>query len=138
MVEDLAVAREEILGPYRRERAEFQRIAMTLSRLSPLSAYTYSATRLAQTGPDQEARVQAAVERVREGLARVEADLGGRHNRRRNRGRPDLDILPRFQFAWEPVGERFSGAALDCAILIAGSVIFFLGTFVSFLRRDLV
>ena len=138
--DDIAMSREEILGPYRREKAQFARVAMTLSRTSPLAAYTYAATRFAQTGPSQDDRVREAVERVREGLARVEVEVSSTRGHRRGSRQdqdPFFDRLPRLQFDWETPRDRLAGAALDCALLLAASVMCFLGAYVSFLRKDL-
>lgn len=138
--EDYAEEREAIVRPYVRERAQFAALAQGLSRLSPLASYTYAATRLAQTGPEQEPRLVVAIERLREGLARVESDLhSGKIRQRRDNGSGlNIDVLPRFQFAWESLEERLAATAIDAGLLLAGCVLFFLGTFVSFLRMDLV
>lgn len=138
--EEYAEERKAIIGPYVRERAQFAKLAQGLSRLSPLASYTYAATRLAQTGPEQEPRIDGAIERLREDLARVEMDIrSGKIRDDRDNGRGlNLDVLPQFRFEWEPLADRLAGAGLDAAILFAGSVIFFLGTYVSFLRMDLV
>lgn len=137
---DYAEERESIIRPYARERAQFARLAQGLSRLSPFASYTYASTRLAQTGPEQEPRVDQSLERLRKGLANVEAGVRSGKIRSRTGDGKDLNlgVLPKYQFQWEELMDRLAGAAVDAALLFAGTVIFFLGTFVSFLRMDLV
>ena len=137
---EYAQERNAIIGPYKRERAEFSRLAQGLSRLSPLACYTYAATRLAQTGPEQEPRMEESLERLRLGLGKLEIELRARRVKARSRDGEglNLDILPRFQFEWQGLGERIAAVGIDAALLMAGCVIFFLGTYVSFLRMDLV
>ena len=139
---DYARVRESILGPYRNERTRFARVAMGLSRISPLASYTYGATRLANTGPRTDEGIDEAIEQLRIGLADTEAELrkgrrwgGGRRNRER---KINIDMLPKFQYEPESIRERIVGASTDAVILVAMNILFFLGTYVSFLRMDLV
>jgi hypothetical protein len=50
----------------------------------------------------------------------------------------DLSDMPRFDFTGEPISSGLQRALLDLAILILLNILFFMGTYVSFLRQSVI
>ncbi len=122
---------------YREKRNRQIRIGMDLSRISPVSSYTYTTAALARTDFEhQEAFVRAAKryqidfssffnEQVRE---MVKTGLQG--------AKLDLTGFPEFRFRLETLDESLTHVWIDIILLFLFSTAFFMLAFISFIRAD--
>jgi len=125
--------------------AKQTRLAETLGRLSPSSAWTYAAVSLTQTGPDAYKRFG----RARKRLPRDMASFGG--TIRESKGKwPDFKVedVPYLDGSWAGaatgkasrsspyVADAVHGALNDVLILAILNVAFFMAAFACFLRYD--
>ncbi len=110
----------EIENQYRNRLHYLVRLSTNLSRLSPASSYLFLITALTRTGVEDNERFKDAVIRYREETFMKE--------------RKDI---PRFIYT-EPVLRNTlrSDVYLDFGVLLLFNVIFFMGTYMAFLRYD--
>ena len=127
----------QIEGAYRDKRNRQIQIGMDLSRISPVSSYTYTTAALARTDFEhQETFVRAAKryqmdftrfynEQVREiiktGIQEAKLDLTG---------------FPEFRFRQETLDESLTHVWIDIILLLLFSTTFFMLAVISFLRAD--
>ena len=123
-------------------------LSQNLARLSPSAGYLLAGTRLAGTGPDLFTHFSSAVERFH-----------GAHDDFRNQmyrnvsswrsggsGRPEMELedddwfdpddVPRLSVFSESLSEAFDAALFDILLLVVFNVLFFLLSYVLFLRYD--
>lgn len=119
-------------------------LSQNLARLSPSASYLFAVTRLSGTGPSQFAHFSAAVERFQESHQEFErsAYSGGsiRFTRQGVEGVPDdwfdADAVPRLQVFQEGPSEAFDAALFDILLLTVFNVLFFMLSYLFFLRYD--
>ncbi len=111
-------------------------LAQTLGRLSPSVCWTYAATALMNTGP-------AAYEQFREARERLLKDMGDfaerlyRHRARTGEWQEiSADEVPRLQVAMVGTAVAFRSALNDVLILAILNIVFFMSSFMIFLRYD--
>jgi ABC-type transport system involved in multi-copper enzyme maturation permease subunit len=124
-------------------------IARTLSRISPISCYTYVVTELAGTGTfeihnfwDNARRFQ---EQVKQRLYDKRTLRWYGSTKMRGAWRedayvadfdPEKEPVPHLSYSTVSVGEALHGETFDIILLLVFSVIFFAASYVSFLRYD--
>lgn len=131
----------------RNEKVNQEKLAFTLSRFSPASAYKLTAMNLADTGTGLKNEYEDAMKDYRTTFSMfVEAKR--EEDRRANRGRRgpgnnnndddalDLSELPRFEPPEQSYKEAVGPTIIDLGILSVFSVLAFAGAFMSFLRYD--
>ena len=141
--EETEQRKRKLDGFYKDRMSRQTSLSQNLARLSPSASYLLAATRLAGTGPDLFAHFSDAVERFH-----------GAHDDFRNRmygnvswrGGPNPDIqdedwfdpgdVPRLSMFSESLSEAFDGALFDILLLVVFNVLFFLLSYVFFLRYD--
>ena len=127
----------KIENAYREKRNRQIQIGVDLSRISPVSSYTYIVAVLARTGLEhQEAFVQAA--------KRYQIDFSSFFNEQYRKmvrtlpqeTKPDLTGFPEFSFRPETLSESLAHTWVDIILLFLFSASFFMAAFISFLRAD--
>jgi hypothetical protein len=107
-------------------------LAHVLGRISPFTSYARIVTTLAWTGPAFEYHLRRHMREYEDQLRRITTD--GLHD---GVGlRPEL--IPHFHYQPPPLARRFMDAIMDWVILLAGTVVFFLGAYVSFITREVI
>lgn len=134
----------------RNRKAEQERLAFTLSRFSPASAYRLVAMNLAGTGTSLKSRYEEAARGYKEEFARFvdEGSGGNAHSitfRRSSGGAQmsfggqnelDLSGMPRFVAPRLGFSEAAASSPVEMGLLAAQSLLCFVLGFVGFLRYD--
>ncbi|MEM8485853.1 MAG: ABC transporter permease subunit [Bacteroidota bacterium] len=132
----------------RNQKTTQERMAFTLSRFSPASAYKLTAMQMANTGTELKSEYEDAmkayrtsfsqfVEAKREEERKKNAGQGG-FGRNRNQEQEPLDLaeLPRFEAPAQEYAEAIAPSIIDFGLLSLFSIAAFGGAFVSFIRYD--
>ncbi len=133
-------------------RAVQERLAFTLSRVSPASAYQLAAMSLAGTDLDLKKRYEEAMttyrtqftdyansktEDVPSGIRiSFDSEKGMSFESPRDQASLDLTDMPAFVPPTQQLGATMSGIVVDSGLLIFFSLLAFAGAFVAFLRYD--
>ena len=130
----------------RNEKVAQEKLAFTLSRFSPASAYKLTAMNLADTGTSLKNEYEDAMKDYRATFTRF-VDEKREEDRRANRGRRgpgsnddddplDLSELPRFEAPEQSYSQSVQPTIIDLGILSVFSVLAFAGAFMAFIRYD--
>ena len=132
----------------RNQKVEQEKMAFTLSRFSPASAYKLTAMQMANTGTNLKSTYEDAmkayrtsftqfVESKREEERKKNQGRGG-FGRRNQDDREPLDIaeLPRFEAPKQEYSEAVAPSILDFGLLSLFSIAAFGGSFLAFIRYD--
>ena len=132
----------------RNQKVAQEKLAFTLSRFSPASAYKLTAMHLANTGTELKSKYEDAMKAYRTTFTRfVDAKRAEDQQRNRGRGRSrfgsdddqeplDLGELPRFDAPTQSYKESVAPGIVDFGLLSLFSIAAFAGAFVAFLRYD--
>ncbi|NND70373.1 MAG: DUF3526 domain-containing protein, partial [Rhodothermales bacterium] len=130
----------------RNQKAQQERLAFNLSRVSPSSAYQLAAMNLAGTHTSLKERYEASMEAYRAAFSefvndqrnkeRLERMRGNDRNRNQEPERLDLSELPRYEAPGHTFSEAVAPSIFDFGLLGIFSVVAFAGAFLSFLRYD--
>lgn len=128
----------------RNQKADQERLAFNLSRISPSSAYQLAAMNLAGTHTSLKERYESAMESYRTVFTdfvnekRKQERLDNNRSRNSNQEpeRLDLKELPRFKAPDHTFAEAVSPSIFDFGLLGMFTVVAFAGAFVSFIRYD--
>ncbi|MFC1734896.1 ABC transporter permease subunit [Candidatus Hydrogenedentota bacterium] len=134
---------QEIMSEQRRMARAYNRQLLTnieitrnISRVSPVAAYIYAATDLAQTGIDKKLRYQEELQSYQH---RLTSYLNKKHrDYHKNDEEVDLSDAPRFDLRSLNISQRSSLIIFDLALLCVCAVIFFMAAFITFLRMDII
>ena len=136
---------EEIIRAFERKLAHQIDVARALSRISPASSYIYASTDIGGTGIRNEGRLIASLRTYqREFSQYVEAKMEASGQQFTHWGSSDNDEeydvsdMPVFNYTSEEVSDRASSRMTDILLLAIYAVLFFMGTFLSFLRMDVI
>ena len=130
----------------RNEKMAQEKLAFTLSRFSPASAYKLTAMNLADTGTSLKNEYEDAMKDYRTTFTQF-VESKREQERQANRGRRgpgsnnddeplDLAELPRFEAPEQSYKEAVGPTIIDLGILSVFSVLAFAGAFLSFIRYD--
>ena len=137
-----------------REQSQ-QRLAYTLSRISPASAFQLAAMSIAGTGIDLKTRYEDAMQAYRTMFVafrekkqkesggfggiriRVDTDRGFSFQAGRDQGSLDVNEMPKFTPPRIQFAEAVNPALLDAGLLAGCTVIAFAAAFVAFFRYDI-
>jgi ABC-type transport system involved in multi-copper enzyme maturation permease subunit len=115
-----------------------QNLAVNLSRVSPASALLFSCMSLARTGISEHERFLNSVKSYKPIFTKwVNAkmmktlNMGGGEQ-----PRPELSDMPQFEFKPERLSESVVRMLPDLALMVFLIILFFVGSYVSFLRYD--
>jgi ABC-type transport system involved in multi-copper enzyme maturation permease subunit len=115
-----------------------QNLAVNLSRVSPASALMFSSMSLARTGISEHERFLNSVKSYKPIFTKwVNAkmmrtlNLGGGEQ-----PKPELSDMPQFEFKPERLSESVVRMLPDLALMVFLIILFFVGSYVSFLRYD--
>ncbi len=119
-------------------------LSQNLARLSPSASYLLAVTRLAGTGPDLFEHFSDAVERFqgahndfRQGMySNISEWRGASGPVLRNQDWFDAGDVPRLSMFSESLSEAFDAALFDILLLAVFNVLFFLLSYLFFLRYD--
>lgn len=114
------------------KKVEQTALAHALARVSPFASYSHIVATLAWTGPDFGRHLLYGMreyeDRLRElTTAGMKEDLPYEPER-----------IPYFRYTPPPVAKRFMMAYMDWLLLGVGTIIFFLGAYVSFVTKDIL
>lgn len=125
---------------YQTKRRRQQMLAFNLSRISPSSAMTFSALRLAKTGIAERERFMNSIRTYKPVFARWYNTKKVQHTEMKwfepQPPKPSFEDMPRHAFVPETLGDSLYSIRYDLTLLILLNIILFAGTFVSFLRYD--
>ena len=132
----------------RNQKIAQEKMAFTLSRFSPASAYKLTAMQMANTGTELKSTYEDAMKAYRASFTRF-VDAKREEERRLNRGRGgppgrnndnqeplDLSELPRFEPPAQSYAEAVAPSIVDFGLLSFFSIAAFAGAFLAFLRYD--
>jgi len=138
-------AREE--EKYARDVQRQVDLTKNLSRISPVSAYIYAVTDLANTGIEREKHLKEYLWRYQEQFLdflrdkftaddseRIHSIFGGFFREPEY----NLDDMPRFRYQPMDLAERLKYAMVDIVVLFAFALIFFILAYMSFLRAEII
>ena len=119
-------------------------LSQNLARLSPSASYLFAATRLAGTGPDLFRHFSEAVERFQDAHSDFRRGMFRNITSWDQATGPQLGEadwfdpadVPRFSMFSESLSEAFDAALFDILLLAVFNVLFFLLSYVLFLRYD--
>ena len=136
--------RREMLEEFYRDKLSLQvSVSQNLARLSPSASYLFATTRLAGTGPTLSEQFARADRQFRENVQefmndiyRGGVDWGPQGPQVKNPDWFNLDDIPRFTMAEEGLSESLDAALTDILLLVIYNVVFFMGSYLFFLRYD--
>lgn len=106
-------------------------LAQAIGRLSPFASYAHIVTTLAWTGPEFGKHLLTA-------MREYEERLGTLTTQGMKEGLSfGPERIPYFHYQAPPVARRFMMALMDWILLAAGTIVFFLGAYVSFVKREI-
>jgi ABC-type transport system involved in multi-copper enzyme maturation permease subunit len=107
-------------------------LAQNIGRISPFTSYAQIVTALAWTSPEFDRHVRPALRAYEDQLRRVTTE-GMLED-----APFEPERIPFFRYTPTSLGRRFTMAVMDWVLLIAGTVVFFLGAYVSFVTREVI
>lgn len=107
-------------------------LAQSLGRISPLASYAQIVTALSWTGLDFERHLRTVMREYEDRIRVVVSD----NMRDGHAFVPEK--IPYFNYTPPSVGSRLAATLYDWAVLMTGTVVLFLGAFVSFVIRDVI
>ena len=118
-------------------------VSKHLSRVSPLSSFAYSACDISATGDNEQKAFVKAVGQYGETWGQYVGELwrkfweaGEGSSSPRDFGDFDVSDYPRFVYNGIPFGDRFEEIVSDLLLLVIWNVLFFMASYLSFLRYD--
>jgi len=133
-------ASEEIIRDFERKLQRQIDVARTVSRLSPMASYVYANTDIGETGVRHEHQLVRGLRVFQQQFSRyVEEKLRDHPGRGMGATEADYSIedMPVFSHKAEDLSARMSSRTTDILLLAIFAVLFFMGTFISFLRTDI-
>lgn len=131
----------------RNQKISQEKLAYTLSRFSPTSAYKLTAMQMSNTGTELKSRYEDAMKVYRTTFTQF-VDAKREEERQKNRGRSgnpfgnddqeplDLAELPRFEPPKQSYSEAVAPSIIDLGLLSLFSIVAFAGAFGAFTRYD--
>ena len=139
--DEINEATEEIVRQFERRLRRQVEVARDLTRISPVAAYVYACTDLGGTGVRYERRLIAEIRAYQRQFVRYVEEKIGEDSTVSWWGGTDenysIDDMPVFTYRTEPLEERMAARGTDILLLVLFGVIFFLLSFLSFLRTDI-
>jgi ABC-type transport system involved in multi-copper enzyme maturation permease subunit len=113
-------------------------LAINISRISPASALTFSTMSLARTGLDEHERFLASIRAYKPIFSRwLNSKMMKSLNLQTGQaGKVVLDDMPQHKFEPETLGRSFARTLPDFGLVLFLIIIFFAGSYISFLRYD--
>ena len=112
-------------------------LSKTLSRLSPASSFRYASTEIAHTGVGLFTGFKTAYQRFLDNFAEFADEINDQRN---NNELSDQwfqpEAIPKFKFPVSRLDDTLNNIFVDLLLLGIYNVVFFLGTYVFFLRYD--
>lgn len=119
-----------------RKKAQ-QTLAVNLSRISPASALTFGSMTLARTGVDEYDRFLASVRIYKPIFTKwINSKMGTNINTLIGGEQIKLDDMPQHSIEPEGLKTSLARALPDFSLMIVLIIVFFVGSYVSFLRYD--
>lgn len=116
-----------------KQKAAQFRLAISISRASPASSYTYAAADLAGTGFDRQERFLTAAMAYQEELVKYFSEMSMMQQRD---VKIDMDKLPVLDFREPSTSESWEMVWIDMLILFLFGACFFMIAYVGFVRSD--
>lgn len=129
----------ELENEYQAKRQKQQILALYLSRISPASALTFGAMSMGKTGIHEHERFLNSIKSYKPVFtkwANAKMMQNISFDRTAEQTKPDISDMPQHEFKPESLRDSFALAIPDFAVLILMIIVFFTGSFVSFLRYD--
>jgi hypothetical protein len=145
---EIAEVQDRIRGDHREEMLGQLRLAQNLMRISPMMTYTFLCEAVAGTGSFRSESFIAQVEKFRNEwrewiFSEDKKDKDSFHilsNERWTRSysqkEPDFEHLPRFSEEFPSLGDSLQSGLLDLYILILFNVLFFMLSYMVFMKYD--
>lgn len=128
----------ELERDYQIKRQSQQILALNLSRISPASALTFGAMSLGKTGINEHNRFLNSIKTYKPVFAQwVNAKIFKSLDLKTFKmPKPDISDMPQFEFKPMSLRNSFAMAIPDVVVMILMIILFFTGTYVSFLKYD--
>jgi ABC-type transport system involved in multi-copper enzyme maturation permease subunit len=142
--ENIGRIEETKLGEFQRGQNRQITATKNISRISPIAAYVYAATDVASTGVrKQEHFYQSVQEYQRQFETYVDRKMEGALSQGFMAffgGQQEYDVsdMPEFRYDEEELVRRVDYSLWDIVVLAGYSVVFFLASFVGFMKADLL
>ncbi len=122
---------------YQAKMRQQQRLAVNLSRVSPASALMFSSMSLARTGVNEHDRFLNSVKSYKPIFTKWVNEKQMRSlNIEGQQPKPDLSDMPQHEFTPEGLADSVKRILPDAFLMIFLIILFFVGSYVSFLRYD--
>jgi len=123
---------------YQIKMSQQQRLAVNLSRVSPASALMFSSMSLARTGVDEHERFLKSVKAYKPIFTKWVNQKIGTSPPAQEGQQPKLDLgdMPQQEFIPEGLADSVKRILPDVFLMIFLIILFFVGSYVSFLRYD--
>jgi ABC-type transport system involved in multi-copper enzyme maturation permease subunit len=133
--------RNKIQAAYDRQVRSQLDLAINLSRISPASSYTFASTSVTNTGISRQREFLQEAKQYQRAFSRyLNTKLAEGKGLGLDPGNPedkiDLSDMPKFQPTEPTLEKSLSEIWIDIVLLFAMGIIFFMASFVSFLRYD--
>ncbi len=145
---EVGEVQDQISDDHRKEMVQQLRLAQNLTRLSPMTTYTFLCETLAGTGSSRSESFMAKAKRFRDEwrewiFSEDRKDKDSFHIRT-NEGKrnhysekePDFGHLPRFSEQLPDLRDSFQSGFLDLMLLVFLNVALFMASYLAFLRYD--
>ena len=140
--EKIEVQQRAVEEEYRKKQRNMVSFAMMLSRVSPTSSMVYSTMALGRTGITEHDRFIKSIREYRGDFRKFFDDYRRKQRDRERRGSENVNTqsvddfsgFPEYRLAVTPLGISFREVLIDMALLVVFSMIFFMGSYMSFLR----
>jgi len=129
---EIAKRRWEIQTEYNRKKSAQFQLAARIARISPASVYSYAAIGLASTGFERQEAFLAAARSYQIGVAQYY------YNAFQTGSNFKLNNLPAFKFREASFSDSWHSVRTDILILSLLVVCFFMLTYISFVRSDVL
>ena len=145
---ETAEAWDRVRNDHRKEMMQQLRLAQNVMRASPMTIYTFLCEAIAGTGASRSENFMAQVKKFRDEwrewiFGEVKKDKDSFHllsnekwTRPYSRKKPDFENMPRFSDKLPRLEESFQSGLLDLCLLILFNVIFFMASYLAFMRYD--
>jgi len=140
--EKIEIQQRAVEEEYRKKQRNMVSFAMMLSRISPTSSMVYSTMTLGRTGITEHDRFIKSIREYRGDFRKFFDDYRRKQRDRERRGRENVNTqsvddfsgFPEYRLTVTPLGISFREVLIDMALLVVFSLIFFMGSYMSFLR----
>lgn len=137
LTHDIEKKNSEIESSYQLEKSAQMKLAIQLTRISPASLLTFSCMRLAKTGINENQRYINSVKSYKPYFSEwINDKILVKNIDDLITSNLDVDTMPRHQFTPEDFKTSLNAVLVNLALMLFYFILFFIATFVSFIKYD--